>query len=162
MGKFLFALILCCISGIVLATPNSGKNNEVIEWDWSWTVDCDGPELSAELSGWSKFREFGGVRNRNISLEVFHLDTVYTNDSGDSWVWRDRGPDHYYVVVNEDGEPEVHWAITGRSGWNVIGHVVINTVTGDLIVSAGQHPFGGDDSDFMDFWADDLACEILY
>jgi hypothetical protein len=163
MGKTVLALILCCTIGIVFAAPNNGNGNkEVFEWDMDWTVDCDGSELLAELSGWSQFKAFKGNKNRNISLEVFHVDTVYTNDVGDTWVWRDRGPDHYYVVTNELGEPEVHWAITGRSGWNVIGHVVINMATGELVVSAGQHPFGGDDSNFMAFWADDLACEILY
>ena len=162
MRRFLLTLILCCITGIVLAAPKGGNNSEVFEWGMWWPVDCGGAELLAELSGWSKFREFKGDHNRNISLEVFHLETVYTNDEGDTWVWRDRGPDHYYVVNNEFGEPEVHWTITGRSGWNNIGHVVINLDTGELILSAGQHPFGGDDSDFMDFWADELACDILY
>ena len=175
MRKIFLTLVLCCITGIVLAAPKGGNNSEVFEWDMSWPVDCGGSELLAELSGWSKFREFKGHHNRNISLEVFHLETVYTNDAGDTWVWRDRrragrtradqrdrGPDHYYVVNNELGEPEVHWAITGRSGWNNIGHVVINLETGELILSAGQHPFGGDDSNFMDFWADELACDILY
>ena len=162
MRKYVLTIVLCCITGFVLAAPKGGNNSEVFEWDMSWSVDCGGSELMAELSGWSKFRVFKGNHNRNISLEVFHLDTVYTNDVGDTWVWRDRGPDHYFVVNNEFGEPEVHWSISGRSGWNNIGHVVINLETGELILSAGQHPFGGDDSNFMDFWADELACDILY
>jgi hypothetical protein len=164
MTKIILTIILCLISGVAFAAPtNSNGNKLVYEWDLDWSWDCgDGDILLANLSGWSQFKEFKGNHNRNISLEVFHLETIYTNDSGDAWVWRDRGPDHYFIVTNDDGEPEVHWSITGRSGWNAIGHVVINTVTGELVVSAGQHPFGGDDDNFMDFLADDLACEILY
>jgi len=163
MSKTILTIILCCMSAFVLAAPNSGNGNKLVfDWDIPWVVDCGGPLLSAELTGWSQFKVFEQDHNRNISLEVFHLETVYTNEDGDIWVWRDRGPDHYYMVTNESGEPEVHWTITGRSGWNIIGHAVINLETGELVLSGGQHPFGGDDSDFMDFWADDLACEYLY
>ena len=166
MVKIILTMILYLISGVALAAPaNSNGNKLVFDWNIDFSVDCNGdtaPDLLANLSGWSQFKEFKGSHNRNISLEVFHLDTIYSNDSGATWVWRDRGPDHYFIVTNDDGDPEVHWSITGRSGLNVIGHVVINLETGELVVSAGQHPFGGDDDDFMDFWADDLACDILY
>jgi len=166
MVKIILTIILCLISGVAFAAPaNSNGNKLVFDWEMDWPVDCDGdtvPDLWADLTGWSQFKEFKGNHNRNISLEVFHLETIYTNDSGDTWVWRDRGPDHYFTVTNDIGEPEVHWSITGRSGWNVIGHVVINMETGELVVSAGQYPFGGDDDDFLDFWSDELACDILY
>ena len=166
MTKIILTIILCLISGVAFAAPTNNNGNKLVfDWEMDWPVDCDGDtvtDLWADLTGWSQFKEFKGNHNRNISLEVFHLETIYTNDSGDTWVWRDRGPDHYFTVTNDIGEPEVHWSITGRSGWNSIGHVVINLVTGELVVSAGQHPFGGDDDDFMDFLSDELACDILY
>jgi len=167
MFKVILTIVLCLISGLTFAAPaNSNGNKLVFDWEMDWPVDCDGDTVTdmwADLTGWSQFKEFKGNHNRNISLEVFHLDTVYTHiDSGDTWVWRDRGPDHYFIVTNDNGEPEVHWSITGRSGWNAIGHVVINLETGELVVAAGQHPFGGDDDDFMDFLSDELACDILY
>ncbi len=167
MFKIILTIVLCLISGVTFAAPANGNGNKIVfDWELDWPVDCDGdsePDLWADLFGWSQFKEFNGKRNRNISLEVFHLDTVYTHiDTGDTWVWRDRGPDHYFMVTNDDGETEVHWSISGRSAWNVIGHVVINLATGELVLAAGQHPFGGDDDNFMDFLPDDLACDILY
>jgi hypothetical protein len=80
------------------------------------------------------------------------------NSNGNKLVfdWEDNWP------VYCDGEPEMHWSISGRSAFNVIGHVVVNTVTGELVLAAGQHPFGGDDDNFWDFWPDDLACDFLY
>ena len=167
MFKIILTIVLCLVSWVTFAAPaNSNGNKLGFDWEDNWPVYCDGdevPDLWADFSGWSQFREFKGNHNRNIMLEVFHLDTVYTHiDSGDTWVWRDRGPDHYFMVTNDDGEPEMHWSITGRSAFNVIGHVVINTVTGELVLAAGQHPFGGDDDNFWDFWPDDLACDFLY
>ena len=166
MTKIIFLMVFCIFSGIALAAPGQGNGGKLVfEWDLDWPVFCDEdgePDLWADLTGWSQFKGFKGGGNRNLSLEVFHLETVYTNDDGDVWVWRDRGPDHYYIVTNDSGEPEVHWTITGRSGWNVIGHVVINLETGELVLAAGQHPFGGDDSNFMDFLSDELACDVLF
>jgi hypothetical protein len=167
MFKFFLTIVLCLISGVAFAAPaNSNGNKSVGYWEGNWPVYCDGDEvidLWAEFSGWSQYREFKGNHNRNISLEIFHLETIYTHiDSGDTWVWKDRGPDHYFFVTNDDGEPEEHWSITGRSAFNVIGHVVFNTETWELVLAAGQHPFGGDDDNFMAFSPDNLACDVLY
>jgi hypothetical protein len=164
MGKIIFTLIFCVISGLVLAAPQGNDNKFVFEWEESWPVDCDWdgtPDLWADMTGWFQGKYFKG-KSKNVELNIFHLDTLYTNDSGETWVWRDRGPDRYYYLSNDDGIPEFHVALTGRSGWNIIGHVVWNLDTDEFELVAGQHPFGGDDSNFMDFWADNLACEILF
>jgi hypothetical protein len=88
-------------------------------------------------------------------LGVFHLVLTYTNASGDTWVWRDVGPDHWYV--DDDGDLIV--TITGRSTASgtpardeiVVGHVVLN-VTDGVVVSVAGRSLGP---------VDDLACDAL-
>ena len=41
---------------------------------------------------------------------------------------------------------------------NIIGHFVLNLDTGEVVVNAGQHPFGGD---IFDADSDTFACELL-
>ncbi len=94
-----------------------------------------------------------------MELTVFHFDLTYTNAQGNTWTWRDRGPDRLYFVSNEAGEPELYIAITGRSGWNIIGHVVLNLTTSEIVLVAGQHPFGGE---VFGPTSDDFACEYLF
>ena len=168
MKKIVLTLILCLVSGTVLAGPANGNGNKVI-WDFEdlgIPIFCDDvdnePDLWLDFIGWAQLRLFRGAGNPNVELDVYHLNSIYSNASGDTWVWRDRGPDRYYYVTNDEGVPELHWAITGRSALNVIGHAVLNLDTGEFRVVAGQHPFGGDDDDFMDYLPDILACEILY
>jgi hypothetical protein len=109
--------------------------------------------------GWFQGHEFKGRGNRNVDITVYHFDLVYTNELGESWTWRDRGPDRFYYVVNELGDPELHWAITGRSGLNVVGHAVFNISTGEFVLIAGQQPFGGE---VLGPNSDDFACEYLF
>ncbi len=72
---------------------------------------------------------------------------TYTNSAGETFVFHDVGPDHYYL---ENGDLIV--AITGRStGSGVIGHVVVNLTTGEVQLIAGKG-FGSVDA---------LACEAL-
>jgi len=154
------------LPGLVFAAPANGNGNKsVFEFVDNWSVDCDSdtvPDLWADISGWYQIRLYSENGNRNVELDVFHLDTVYSNGSGDTWVWRDRGPDRYYYLSDDDGVLELHLAITGRSAWNIIGHAVLNLETGEFELVAGQHPLGGDHHNFYDFWTDDRACEILF
>ena len=122
-------------------------------------IVCIGHHGYGTYFGWFQAKELGPAKNRNIELSVFHFDFVYTNAQGETWIWRDRGPDRYFVVVNVDGVPELHLAITGRSGWNVIGHAVYNFATGEFVLMAGQQPFGGDIGAAS---SDDLSCDILF
>jgi hypothetical protein len=90
-------------------------------------------------------------------LIVWHSNIVYTNlTTGDTWVWKDRGPDKIFFDKKTGIE---YWTITGRSVANVIGHIVVNNDTGDIEFVAGQQPFPGE---LLDFFAiDGYACDIL-
>lgn len=164
MRKLLIAAILLLFTPFALAAPSDGNGNKIVGYDSGYDIpiDCDFDgigDLTLDYEGWFQGRVFDQPNNRNIDLFVFHFDLTYTNELGESWTWRDRGPDRYYEVVNEDGVTEVHWAVTGRSGWNVIGHAVYNFATGEFVLVAGQQPFGGE---FGEYTSDDLACEILF
>jgi hypothetical protein len=78
----------------------------------------------------------------------------FSNSDGESWTWRDRGPDRSYVDSNGD---EI-LTISGRSGLNNIGHVVLNLATGETLLQAGQAPFGGELFERSDV---DFACDTL-
>ena len=49
--------------------------------------------LTLDVDGWFRDMGFKGDGNRNLFLTVFHIDSVYTNAEGDTWAFRDRGPD---------------------------------------------------------------------
>ena len=124
-------------------------------------VDCnmDGTaDLSADVVGWIQGKDFQGNGNRNIQLTVFHLDIIYTNAAGEMWTWRDRGPDRLYFIEDEGGNPHLIVTVQGRSGINIIGHVVIDLTTGEVLLEAGRHPFGGE---LFEATSDDYACEVL-
>ena len=164
MRKLLFSAFLLLVAPLALAAPADGNGNKSIWYfeEYGIPIFCDAddvPDLTLDIVGWLQGRVFQGKRNRNADITVYHFDFVYTNGQGDTWTWRDRGPDRFYVVDNEFGEPELHWAITGRSGLNVIGHAVLNTATGEFVLIAGQQPFGGE---IFGSTSDDFACEYLF
>ena len=130
-------------------TPSDGNGNKVvIPIDETFPVDCGDEELLGSAVGWIQLRLFKGAGNRNLELDVFHTVLTYTNSAGETFTFRDVGPDHYYL--DDDGNLIV--AISGRStGSNVIGHVVINLTTGEVTHVAGKE-FGS---------AEALACEAL-
>jgi hypothetical protein len=106
-----------------------------------------GDVLRTDVTGWVQVRAFDRSGNRNVELDVFHLLITYTTSAGETFVFRDVGPDHYYL---DNGELIV--AASGRStGTGVIGHVVINLDTGVVEFTAGK-AFGD---------IDELACATL-
>ncbi|MEN8238618.1 MAG: hypothetical protein ABFR53_05380 [Actinomycetota bacterium] len=154
------ALVLTVFAPAAMAVPAAGNEDKLFveefyaEYEW----DCgDGVYLDAVWSGWMKGRVFAETSN-SIELLVWHTDTVFTNESGDTWVWKDRGPDHVMIKNNADGVPTVYVTVTGRSALNIIGHMVINAETGEIEFVAGQQPFGGEP---FEYWPEDLACEVL-
>ncbi len=163
MRKIFIPVILLLISPLSLAAPADGGGNKFVLniADIGMPLDCDGDgtsDLSFDVVGWLQARIFGQVGNRNLDLTVFHFDFTFTNPMGEMLRWRDRGPDRFYFVTNDDGIPELHVAVTGRASPNIIGHVVINLDTGEFVLVAGQHPFGGE------FEAPDLfgfVCNVL-
>ena len=123
--------------------PADGNGNKDV-FDFSggpFPVVCDGEELALDVVGWGQFKVYGPPKNRNVELGVFHLVLTYTNAAGDTFVWRDVGPDHFYV----DGG-ELFVTITGRSTASgtvdrdeiVVGHVVLNLTTNEVVFVAGR------------------------
>lgn len=152
------ALFTVAVAPVAVGAPgNSNGVMEVSIFDDPFELDCDGDgatDVWGVEEGFVKFKEFQGEGNKNLEITIFHLNIAYTNAEGDTWVWRDRGPDHLYV----DGNGDLILTVTGRSGANNIGHVVANLSTGELVRQAGQAPFGGE---FFEKFSDDYACEVL-
>lgn len=75
------------------------------------------------------------ARRQLIEINVFHIEQTVSNAEGETVRLLDVGPDLYYL---EDGV--LHVAITGRSltGSGVIGRVVINIETGEVVFQAGR------------------------
>lgn len=128
--------------------PSDGNGNKLVfPVDETFPVDCGDEELVGNVVGWIQVRLFK-EGNRNLELDVFHTVITYTNSAGETFTFRDVGPDQYYL--DDDGNLII--ATTGRStGSGVIGHVVINLTTGEVTLVAGKE-FGS---------ADALACEAL-
>ena len=129
--------------------PADGNGNKLVfSIDDTFPVSCGDEDLVVHAVGWFQVRLFKGVGNRNVELDVFHLVQTFTNQAGETFAFRDVGPDHYYI----DDEGNLIVAISGRStGSGVIGHVVINIITGEVTHVAGKE-FGT---------AEALACEAL-
>ena len=129
--------------------PADGNGNKaVFSADEHLQVLCpSGDVLRTDVTGWFQVRTFDQPGNRNVELDVFHLLITYTTSAGETFSWRDVGPDHYYL---DDGELIV--AATGRStATGFIGHVLINLDTGIVEFVAGKE-FGDIDA---------LACARL-
>ena len=129
--------------------PASNENKSVFVIDETSTVTCPGSGLvlTRHDEGWVQARTFG-EGNKNVALDVFHNSITFTDPEGGTFVFRDVGPDHYYM----DEQGNLIIAITGRStGSGVIGHVVINLTTAETLLVAGNE-FG---------LVNDLACEAL-
>jgi hypothetical protein len=135
--------------------PADGNGNKLVfSWDFDSPVDCGGTILTLNNKGRVQIKDLGSSNNRNVGLEVYHIVLTYTNAAGDTWVWHDVGPDHYYV----DGD-ELFVTISGRSTASgnidrdeiVTGHVVLNLTTGEVVHVAGRNRGK----------VDDLACNAL-
>jgi hypothetical protein len=136
--------------------PADGNGNKYVGyWEATWPVSCSGVTITGSYAGWGQFRAFGPPNNRNVELAIFHFVFTYMNSNGETWVWRDVGPDRSYVDDNGD----LIVTVSGRStasgtpnrGEIVDGHVVLIDTTGVGEVMAGR-PLGG---------VDDLACSEL-
>ncbi len=153
-------MLVVALAPAALAAPADGNGNKSVEplEFFDIPIFCDEtdeiPDLSLDVTGFIQFKEFGGQGNPNLELAVFHIDAMFSNSDGESWTWRDRGPDRSYV----DRDGDVILTITGRSGANNIGHVVLNLTTGEVLLQAGKAPFGGELFEKGDV---DFACETL-
>jgi hypothetical protein len=135
--------------------PADGSGNKLVfTFDDAFPVTCGAQTLSVTARGWLQIRVFGSPRNRNVELGVFHGVLTYANSAGETFVWHDVGPDHYYLdngdfVVSVVGTSTASGSI--ERDQTVIGRVVLNLTTGDVQFIAGRE-LGR---------IDDLACAAL-
>ena len=147
MRRFYVAGLVACLlmatSVPALAVPASNQNKQVYVFTEedalgeaaAVTAECGFP-IDVTITGWVQTKSFraGGGDRQQASIDVYHSDIIYT--TGDrSFAIHDVGPDHHYWL---DGV--LYVAITGRSltGSGVIGHVIVNTETGELVFQAGN------------------------
>lgn len=123
--------------------PADGNGNKFVDaFDFTEIVTCGGGEIITQnFAGWAQGRLFGPPNNRNVRLDIFHAVITHTNADGDTFVWRDVGPDHYYV-----DNDNLFVTISGRSTASgninrneiVVGHVVLNLTTREVVFLAGN------------------------
>lgn len=133
------------------APAGGNGNKQVIAVDFQFPnpVTCEGgATLSLHIGGWVQVWVSSQPNNRNIQLNAVHLVFTYTNAAGESFVWREVGNDQFYIAENGD----LLHVLTGRAGgFGVIGRLVVNDATGEVMFVAGNQ-FGT---------ADERACAAL-
>ena len=143
---FLVGLVACLLVAIsvpAMAAPRANENKDVYVFTEQDALDqaafvsaeCE-VDIEVVWTGWVQIKTFnpGGGNRQQDALSVFHSDITFT--AGDrSFQVHDVGPDHSYLV---DGV--LYVAVTGRSitGSGVIGHVIFNLDTGELVFQAGN------------------------
>ena len=134
---------------LLAATPADGNGNKLVfPFDFNLEVDCGSDTLDLHIVGWAQVREFGQPNNRNVELAVFHQTGTHTNSAGETFVFKEAGPDRVYF--NQDGDLII--ATIGRTSFGgVFGQVRINLTTGEVEFIAGN-AFGSVNA---------LACEAL-
>jgi hypothetical protein len=134
---------------LVLArAPATGNDNKfVIPVNEEFSVDCDGEQLTVNVTGWFQGRSFPQP-NPNVELDVFHQLWTFTNSAGETFSFHDVGPNRVHFDFDTG---EFILELTGRVAGAVIGHLRVNLDTGEVEFIAGK--------DVGDFYA--LACEAL-
>lgn len=116
----------------VPAGGNGGK--QVFTIDFADVVSCpDGTDLPRHVTGWVQERVFTQDGNRHVLLDVYHVDFIFTNAAGASYVWHDVGPDVFWI---DNGD--LILASVGRIGGVVIGVWARNLNTGETVFLAGK------------------------
>ena len=115
--------------------PADGSGNKVIiPVDFTDAVSCpDGTDLTRHVTGWVQERVFNQDGNRHVVLDVTHIAFIFTNSAGESYVWREVGPDLFWI---ENGD--LMLASIGRVGGLVIGVFKLNLTTGEVVLLAGK------------------------
>jgi hypothetical protein len=95
-------------------------------------VTCDnGTSLTRSEVGRIQIHSFTQGNSGILELDSFHIDITFTNASGQTYTWRDVGPDKLSI---QNGQLVL--TITGRAGGHV-GTFTIDPVTGAVLFSAG-------------------------
>jgi len=104
-------------------------------------VTCaSGATLDMHLVGFVQVIVFNQANAHYFLLHELHLEFTYSNDAGETFVWREIGWDHLSLAENGDLIDNV----AGRNGFDgVIGRIVW---TGDQVTfEAGNHIGTSDD-----------------
>jgi hypothetical protein len=166
MRKRLMALLAVAAMGMAVmavpaaAAPADGNGNSFVG-EFAATdvpIACTGgDDIELDVSGWFKGREFTGDDNRHVELAVFHQVRTYSNADGDTFVYRDVGPDLVYF----DGDGNFVIATTGRpgdaggEGFSLNGHMVMTLDPNTFdVISVVWHGNEGPT-------ADDQACAAI-
>ena len=146
------ALILAAAPAALAAGPTrevTWLNDPGIDVEESaWASGFCGFPVEADVAGRIQTIVQSGT-GHILGLDVYGIRADYRNpETGARFTYRDIGPDRLFV---KDGR--VYVAVTGRSsGSGVIGVVVIDTATGDVV-----HVAGNDVGDFYDGMCEALA-----
>jgi len=111
--------------------PSDGNGNKIVfPINVTSTLTCgSGAALTRRDVGWVQAHTLTG--GPNLELDVFHDVITFTNANGDSFVWRDVGPNRVFM---QDGNLVIQ--VSGRANGN-LGTFVIDAATGNVLFSAG-------------------------
>jgi hypothetical protein len=135
----------------LLATaPADGNGNRLVfPVDEPFTLDCGAEDLTGTATGWISVRFFPQPKNRNVELDNFHVVLTYRNSAGQTYTFVEAGPAHVWFDFDTQ---QFFVALIGRSaGSGLLGRLVVNLDTGEVVFFAGN-PVGP---------SDDTACEAL-
>lgn len=103
---------------------------------------ANGVALDVHVVGWIQIHATSPAAR---SVNIFHLVFTFSNAAGETYVFQNVNSDHFYL--DEDGN--LIDAVTGRNGVagethsGVIGRLVINVQTGEVLFVAGQNVDAG-------------------
>jgi hypothetical protein len=134
---------------VFAGVPDDGNENKlVVPINDEFPADCDGEELTVNVTGWFQARLFPQPSNPNVELDVFHLLWTFTNSAGETFTFHDVGPNRVHFDFDTG---DLILELTGRIADGVIGHIRVNLTTEETEFVAGK--------EFGDLVA--LACEAL-
>jgi hypothetical protein len=135
---------------VFAGTPADGNGNRLVfPVDEPFTLDCGAEDLTGTATGWISVRVFPQPKNRNVELDNFHVVLTYQNSAGETYTFVEAGPAHVWFDFDTQ---QFFVALIGRSaGSGLLGRLVVNLDTGEVVFFAGN-PVGP---------SDDTACETL-
>jgi hypothetical protein len=135
-----FVLTVLSLTGIAHAQPETTKVDLSIfsEDESEFASEACGFPIEAEVRGHIITTIFPEGPNPHVAIERFNIRILYTNpETGETFRLVDAGPD----IVSEDTVATIGRSITGSG---VIGRVVFDLETGDILFEAGRRVNAGD------------------
>jgi hypothetical protein len=148
------ALMLGAAPAVLAAGPTHATDNlndpQIDIEESAWATGWCGFAVDADIAGHRSSTEFSGDGRSVVALYHYAIRVTYTNvETGAVIRLRDVGPDRFFV---KDGRDYV--AVTGRAttGSGVIGIVIIDLETGEIV-----HQAGNDVGQFNDQFCDAIS-----